>query len=881
MTSFPRSEPASNLPPTPPDNGFRGFQESDFSLPVTELFARACANFENRNALTGEELLTYSDLNERSARVASALVESHADVGETVAILAGPEIPFVVAALGLLRAGHAFLPLDPQHDTKLLHKTLERAGVDTVIVAPAHTELANSIDGPRFIELLSLERYDKASKLPRIEPESLACVFYTSGSTGEPVGVRMSHAFLTFDVCRQANDLSVGAADRFDLLFSPAFSAALAPVFTALICGASLHLLDLRARGVGALPEWLEQQRITISNQSTSTMRAAVGLLSGTQRLPELRLLCVGGEPLRASDCLLVREKLHENCVLQNAMASTETRTYAQFFVRPTDSVTDPVPIGFAVLGRQLQVVDENGREVALGEVGEIVIIAKHLANGYQGSLALTETRFERLEDSRIRFHTGDRARVDPDGRLIHLGRADSIVKVHGYRVDLNEVERHVRGLNLGAEVHALAFLDAKAEPAIGVALASTKSPTLGQLRANLSTLLPDYALPVRLLVVPELPQNANNKVDRRKLRDQLERMRQEPDSAQAPSNSIESELYAVWSKLLPNASFDRETSFFDAGGDSLSSVMLLTEIEHRFKKQVTHAQLQRSPSITRLAELIATESTRSQNIVDIPRTCPGSGGPNVFLLPAITGHTPSLANLAKLSTSECDFKWLSPISTSEVEADRFSIEWVAERYATEILERSTDKPVALIGFSWGAYVAHELACLLKESGVEVRLLALLDSRISMSALPKPLSRTRRLLAQCANLPAWIRYDLLTVDWQSLRTRIAGVFAESKESSEPNLKSYFGREEFSQSFEDEFFVRYRAAMKFKPRVWHGPTAVVRAQAQSLRDPRPGALGWEHFVQPAPDLFTIPGHHESFLLAPHVHKLVPSLDRYLR
>ncbi|MDG1986144.1 MAG: alpha/beta fold hydrolase [Planctomycetota bacterium] len=878
MTSFPRSTPATALPPPPSSNGFRAFQEPEFSVPVPELFARACESFGSRPALVGEESLTYSDLDQRSLRVAWALAAPR--TGEPIAILAGPDVHFVLAALGVLRAGHAFLPLDPTQDAHLLRATLERAQVRTVIAAPAHLSRARSLHREEVLELQKLEQHEQACDLPRIDPASLACVFYTSGSTGEPVGVRMCHAFISFDVCRQTNDLSVGPEDRFDLLFSPAFSAALAPVFTALICGSSLHFLDLKKGGVGALPAWLNEHRITISNQSTSTMRAALHSVEGRDLLPELRLLCVGGEPLRARDCELVREKLHADCVLQNAMASTETRTYAQHFVRRTDTVTDPVPIGFPVLGREIRILGDDGREVAPGEGGEIVITAEHLADGYQGSPALTDARFETLDSGRVRFRTGDRGSVDSEGRMVHLGRADSIIKVRGYRVDLTEVERHLRRLHPGVEARALAFNDTNAEPAVGAVMASNEAPTLAGLRASLQEHLPDYALPVRLLALAELPQNANNKVDRRGLRDQLERMPQAPTGPVSTPQDLEAELTSIWSELLPGRGFDRATSFFDAGGDSLSAVMLLTEIERRLDKRVAHADLLRSPSIMQLAAFLESPSLPIRHIIDIPRPGARSGGPDVYLLPSITGYAPSLGNLAELSTSTGEFKWLAPIPPGEAEPDQYSISWVAQQYATEILERPPGKPIVLVGFSWGAYVAHELACILKESGAPIRLLALLDARVTTSALPKPVSWPRRGLAQLLNLPAWIRYDLLTVDLKSLQTRIAGMFAGSKEDAEPNLGAFFGRGGFTESFETDFFARFNAAVSFRPRPWRGPTAVVRARAQSLKDPRLGALGWEHFVDPAPDLYTVAGHHESFLLPPHVHKLARDLDRYL-
>ena len=843
---FPRSEPSESLPVAPAGNGFRPFASSDFGVPVTELFERAAREHHQRVAVVGSRTLTYRELELESGVMAQELIARNAP--ERVELAARCDVDFVVRALGTLRAGRAFEPL--RAHTK--SSSVERAVAHEVV------------------------------ELPRVRAGDLACVYATSGSTDRPLRVRIGHDLLSADVCRQTNDLGVGPEDRLDLLFSPAFSAALAPLFTALVNGASLHCLELETRGVAALPTWLAEHRITISNQSTSTLRALLGQLEGRGHLPDLRLLCVGGEPLRAADCRGAFARLHEACVLQNALAATETRTIAQFFVRAGDAVCDPVPVGHAVLGRDLELDPENG---------ELLVDAAHMAQGYEGGRVTARGRFEMRADGQLRFHTRDRARFDERGRLIHLGRLDALVKIRGHGVDLAEVDQCVRSLQPCEDVLVVDFETVRGERAVGVILQvpEAAAPRLAELRQVLRPKLHDYALPTRVLSRAELPRNANGKVDRRAARSILEQEDVEPPRANASSASIEDRLAAIWGRVLALASVDRDVSFFEQGGDSLAALALMNQIATEFGRSLSLPMLTESPSVRALARLLDAEAldetaAEALHVYTLPRPSAGQdrGGPTVYLFPAISGHTPSLENLPGLSKSASRFHLITPLAVARDRQADLSIEEIATVHASEIESHAAGRPIVLVGFSFGAYLAQAAACWLSDRGIAVHRLALIDSRVPSSALPSPIPAWRRLVSRLGNLPAWIRYDLLESSGANLRSRVGGLLAERRSADDrPDLRAYFGHDRFDESFAEGFHARYQAALRFRPRIFRGESVVYRARAQSLRDPRPNALGWEHFVEPAPRVVHVAGHHESMLERPNVEEVVEDLDACLR
>ncbi len=255
--------------------------------------------------------------------------------------------------------------------------------------------------------------------------------------------VALSHRAILFDIGRQTNDLYLGPDDRFDSLFSYAFSASLATTFGALLNGSEVHCYDLR-HNMTALRGWLADSRITISTMTVSMLRSVC--LSGP-RAPDMsamRLLSVGGEAVHPADVEAFRSVFPATCILQNAMASTESRTYVQYFVPSSGPVESPVPIGFPVAGKEVLLVDEQGSPVPSGSEGEITVRSRYLAVGYANDAPLTAIKFQAQADGTVVFRTGDRGCFRPDGSLGFLGRTDSQAKIRGYRVELDHIAQAV-----------------------------------------------------------------------------------------------------------------------------------------------------------------------------------------------------------------------------------------------------------------------------------------------------------------------------------------------------------------------------------------------------------------------------------------------------
>jgi thioesterase domain-containing protein len=576
-------------------------------------------------------------------------------------------------------------------------------------------------------------------------------------------------------------------------------------------------------------------------------------------------------------------------------MAATETRTFAQSFLHGPWEGDDPVPVGHAVLGCELAVVDEDGQELVAGEAGELVVRSTHLADGYQADPDRSRAAFSVLADGRSQYRTGDRGRIEADGLVFPLGRLDRMVKIRGFRVDLDEVERCVAMLPGVEQARAIALGVAGQDPALAVALVPTPAPertvSLAGLRSALAGALPDYATPSVLVLVDDLPRNLNGKVDRRALEELLsqpgtaappERADGRPLAVSGQRDSLEAVITEAFSCSLGREDVGPDSDFFAEGGDSILALDLLACVSEAVGAPVTHPDLLAHPSPRSMARFI--EDSRGRLDLIRPLREPAREHLPVLMLPAITGLSRSLLNLERLSKSGCDFHLLAPIAPDLADASGFSIATVAEQYAQRACEQFGRGPLALLGFSWGGIVAQELAVRLARRGVDVAHLVLLEASLPGRVLPRPRPPWRLWLDRARNFPAWARHDLLEASGQSLRIRMrgwaAGWVRGGSGREHPDLRTYFGRTGFSAEFEREFSLRYRAALDHTPQAYSGPTTVFRSSAQSLRDPRFGALGWEQFISPGPRTYTIPGHHESFLDSPHVERLVALLDGLL-
>ncbi|UOZ05532.1 non-ribosomal peptide synthetase [Amycolatopsis sp. WQ 127309] len=573
----------------------------EHSTTIVSRFTEVARLSPERIALAaGEGELTYAALDDRSDRLAAALVATGVQSGDVVAVEAGRGIATIVALLSILKAGAAYLALDSRYPARHRELLLGDAGVKVLLVPDDRAMVLPA--GVRAVRS-DVEHPALGFLRPEVRAEDVAYLAYTSGSTGVPKGVCVPHRAVGRLVVG-ADFLPIGPDDVF-LHFAPAaFDASTLEIWGPLLNGARLVLAPPHDLPVTELTKFAGQHGVTILWLTAGLFHQAVE--TGLDDLRGLRYLIAGGDVVSPAHVRRALAALPGTSVV-NGYGPTENTTFTCCH-RVTGPTYDSVPIGRPIRGTGVHVLDENLTPVPDGTIGELYATGAGLAHGYWGSPALTAERF--LPDTvsgapgQRMYRTGDLVRRRPDGVLLYHGRTDQQVKVRGFRIELGAVEAAL------AEVPGVADAVAVVEAgsrlvAWVVATPGTRLSTL-DIRRQLGDVLPAYALPARIRLAAELPLTANGKVDRSALASETSADRPELSAEyRAPDGEVAQAVATVWIDHLGVAGIGADDDFFELGGHSLLGVRIIGELAGRFGVEVSPMDFYLEPTPAGLAQVI------------------------------------------------------------------------------------------------------------------------------------------------------------------------------------------------------------------------------------------------------------------------------------
>jgi amino acid adenylation domain-containing protein len=537
---------------------------------------------------------TYAELDAVSNGLANAITERDGGQAGRVALLLRHDAPLVAALLAVLKAGATAVVLDPRWPPERLRRIREEVGARIVVADSAHRDLAGAAGCPPagLIEVGERPEPDGGPPAVRTAPDDLAFLIQTSGSTGRPKGVMQTHRNVIHNaVVRLAGGLGLRPDDRIALLASPSGGQGVSTVWTALLTGATLCPFPVMDRGVTGLPDWLEEQGVTVLVSSASLFRHFARTLNG-RRLPGIRLVRLGSEQVFASDFEAWRAHFADDARFVNSFSSSETGNVTQHILHAGDRVS----AGSIPAGRPAA-----GIEVLLLEDGEIVVRSDYVSPGYWKDGELTGQRFgERI------FRTGDMGRLSEDGVLTVLGRKDSQVKVRGSRVDLTEVESVLAARPLVAAAAVTTHPTSQGEAGLTafVAVQPGAAEDAAAIREGIAETLPPHAVPTAFTFMDALPLNAHGKVDR----EALSRMEPEPASSSngaSPVSETEELLAVIWAEALERESVTPNEDFFTLRGDSLIAAEIAAAVQGRFGVEIELDAFADNPTVSAMAELI------------------------------------------------------------------------------------------------------------------------------------------------------------------------------------------------------------------------------------------------------------------------------------
>ena len=594
--------PKTRLPADP----FSEISETGSSIGamVAEL---AQANPEKPALVINRVALSYGELERRANQLANRLVELGVGRETVVALCLDRSAQSVMCSLAVLKAGGAYLPLDPAFPIERLRFMLDDSQPGVLI---AGTELANELSAGSWavIDIDSdreIERCSSQAPAVGISRDQLAYVIYTSGSTGQPKGVEVTNANLFNLISWHQSEFQISAGDRASHLAGVGFDAAVWEVWPYLTAGASLHLPDETTRlSPETLRDWLIGNQITVSFAPTILAESLMQMDWPAET--ELRFLLTGADTLhRYPRSGLPFEVVNNYGPTECTVVTTSGR------VRSEPEGFDLPAIGRPIANAHVYILDENLCEVAPGTTGEIYVGGANVTRGYRHRPDLTKETFIddpfRAESGARLYRTGDLARYRKNGEIAYLGRADEQIKILGYRIEPSEIEaaidRHpaiassvvvARGSNC-AEKRLTAYL----------AMRNGATPSAAELREFLKTSLPDYMLPSLFAKLERLPLTASGKVDRAALPEPTPENTLRDEEFIAPRSPVETRLAKILCSLLNLNEVSVHDNFFLLGGHSLLGTQLISKIRSSFGVDMALRTLFDAPTVAELSSEI------------------------------------------------------------------------------------------------------------------------------------------------------------------------------------------------------------------------------------------------------------------------------------
>lgn len=858
-----------------------------------DLFAAAAVKHAENTALRfGQQIFSYKNLNETTNQFAALLSEENVKQGDVIALAVDRSPEMLMALLAIMKSGAAYVPVDPLYPQKRIEYVLQDSSAKILITAKKYKGKFESSAKELFIEdiLANYSSYSKENIKTNANGNDLAYILYTSGSTGNPKGVQIEHHSLVNFLLSMQKKPGIKPADSLLAITTISFDIAGLELYLPLISGAELVLADTESAKDGrVLLDMIEGQNISIMQATPSTWRMIIEA-GWAKKLP-LKILC-GGEalPKDLADKLIAR-----GSSLWNMYGPTETTIWSA--VKQMTSSDEYITIGKPIDNTQLFILDDYLKPLTEGSVGEIYIGGDGVARGYLNRPDLTNERFinspfRDFSGKKI-YRTGDLGKFVEGGEVQCLGRIDHQVKIHGYRIELEEVEQALIKQSGIKEAVVIANQERLVAYIVPDNLVSQIIITnnndhindwqtqqeLVKWKDGIKELLPEYMSPKDFVILKKLPLTPNGKIDRNALPKPLLNAEKQSEKFTAPRTDTEKLIAGIWAKLLDIKEVNIYDDFFELGGHSLIAVQAMTNLEKETGKRLPLASLFEAPTVEKLSQLLEKNEI-AKSFDSLVAIKPKGNKMPLYIVHGFGMNVLLFNNVAKNMDPQqpvyaLQAKGLNAYNHDDA-PDR--MEDIAAYYVSEILKQNPDGPYALAGYSLGGIIGFEMARQLKAMGKEIKMLAMFDTYADNSNYFNPflLNITKKFRRQFPKMLFIIR-SFFRQPWQT--------FLYQAEFVKGKFRKLFGikakNEEHGPSYDDKLAAKYEYAyVNYKMTPYDGVIDLFKVKTRLYYLDDMIYLGWNQFAQKGVNVYEISGDHKTFLYPPHDKEFARILQQAL-
>ncbi len=834
-----------------------------------------------------DKSIPYSELHLLSNKLAHYLIQNGVQPNDNVGLLVTRCPDIVTGMLGILKAGAAYVPIDPEYPAPRQEYIIQNSGIQ-VLIANTDYNFPTSTGNVRVIDLRNLDFDGQPDQLPEvtIDPNQLAYTIYTSGSTGNPKGVMIRHHSV-LNLCQWVNKTyNIAPGHRLMFITSICFDLSVYDIFGTLFAGATIEIADTaEVYDLARLAVMLQEKKITFWDSVPTTLDFLVrGLEARNTEFTQndLQVVFLSGDwiPVNLPERI---KKFFPNAKVISLGGATEATVWSNYFpIEYVDPQWKSIPYGKPIDNNLFYILNDKLAPVPAGEQGELYIGGVGVAAGYANDKEKTDAAFikDPFNDAcggRM-YKTGDLGRMMPDGNMEFLGRKDQQVKIRGFRVELGEIESVVRQYKFVDQAVVIARKIDGLNRLMGYIVPKPRFDK-DALMSFLRRKLPDYMVPGLWMELQALPLNPNGKIDRNALPEI--NMAGTGNEHIPPGTTTEKQIAAIWQQVLSVKEISINDNFFDLGGQSLLAVQMLAEVEALFNRKVNINTIFKHNTIASFAAFLEKETPQEVFRSVVPIKTEGSKIP-LYIIHGDGYNFSNFRNLADCMDKEQPVYAIQPLGLDGKSETFDKMEELAAHYISEITKHYPSGPYALAGYSFGGYVAVEMKKQLETAGKEVSLLGIFDTDASNLFYKKPLSQTifKKISRQLPKA-LFITKSLFaspdeTLEYQKAlyeRKKEARLIAAGKKDAPTLEGTHLLLEKINQK-------HFAALNNYDMQPFTGTLHLFKAQKRIYFVDDFECLGWRAYARGGVKVHDVPGDHKTMFFPPNVTSLARAVQQAL-